>query len=436
MVPVKKEDGTIRLCIDYRKLNAVTIGDPYYMSTLDEILERVGSSRCISKLDLSKGFYQIGVEEGSVDKTAFITQFGKFQFSRMPFGLKNAPGVFQRTMEVVLADCYDCSAPYIDDIVVFSSSGAEHGQHLRRVLSALKETGLTVRLSKCAFGKTKLEYLGHMIGNGELAVPGHRATAMSEFLLPRTKKQLRSFLGAASYYRRFVLNFANYSSLLSPDTSKSAPSVVVWDERKLEAFNHLKGVLVDVCVLTVPSLEDVLVLHTDASGAGVGATLNVVRDGIEKPAAFFSRQLHGAQRNYSATELEGLAVFQAVHFFAHFLYGRHFKVITDHKALVALLTSRRLNKRLHGWVLKLLDFDFTIEYRPGSKNQDADGLSRQSWSTSEGDPGRAGEDGVHPRTAVCSVGGDVGMSPTEDKQEQEQAEQEQARASKSKHEQA
>ena len=123
VVPVKKEDGTIRLCIDYRKLNAVTVGDPYYMSTLNEILERVGSSRCISKLDLSRGFYQIGVGEGSVDKTAFITQFGKFQFSRMPFGLKNAPGVFQRTMEVVLADCYDCSAPYIDDIVCFRVVG-------------------------------------------------------------------------------------------------------------------------------------------------------------------------------------------------------------------------------------------------------------------------------------------------------------------------
>ena len=138
-----------------------------------------------------------------------------------------------------------------------------------------------------------------------------------------------------------------------------------------------------LCVLTIPSQEDVFVLHTDASGAGIGATLNVMRDGVEKPAAYFSRQLQGAQRNYSATELEGLAIFKSVHFFAHFLYGRHFQVITDHKALVALLKSRRLNKRLHGWVLQLMDFDFDITYRPGKNNQDADGLSRQAWCSED-----------------------------------------------------
>ena len=232
---------------------------------------------------------------------------------------------------------------------------------------------------------------------------------MSKFLQPRTKRQLRSFLGAAS-----IKDFANYSSILSPDTSKFAPGVVNWNGEKLEAFHHLKVCLVDVCVLTIPSQEDVFVLHTDASGAGIGATVNVIREGVEKPAAYFSRQLQGAQKHYSATELEGLAIFKAVHFFAHFLYGRHFKVITDHKALVALLKSRRLNKRLHGWVLKLLDFDFEIQYRPGKFNQDADGLSRQSWSTDEGDPCnpiRELEE-KQPRTAAVLLGGDVGMSPT------------------------
>ena len=126
IVPVPKPDGSIRLCIDYRKLNGITVADPYYMTTLEEILERVGNSRCLSKLDLSKGFYQIGIERDSIEKTAFITPFGKYSFNRMPFGLRNAPAIFQRSMEVVLRGCYDCSAPYIDDIVVFSSSGVEH----------------------------------------------------------------------------------------------------------------------------------------------------------------------------------------------------------------------------------------------------------------------------------------------------------------------
>ena len=189
VVPVPKPDGSVRVCVDYRRVNEITAGDPYYMATLDEILERVGSSMTISKLDLAIGFYQIEVEPEAREKTAFITPFGKFEFTRMPFGLKNAPAVFQRCTEVVLNSCYTFSAPYIDDIVVFSKNGKEHVEHLRKVFETLKQHGLTVKLAKCEFGRTKVEYLGHIIGGGVLAVPAHRAAAMSEFLLPKTKKQ-------------------------------------------------------------------------------------------------------------------------------------------------------------------------------------------------------------------------------------------------------
>ena len=378
IVPVPKADGTLRLCIDYRKLNNVTQGDPYYMTTLEEIVERVGSSRCLSKLDLSKGFYQIAVGEDSVDKTAFVTPFGKYAFTRMPFGLKNVPSIFQRTMEVVLRGCYMWAAPYIDDVVVFSNSGLEHMEHLRLVFETFRKFGLTVKLDKCSFGRKRLEYLGHMIGDGKIAVPEHRAEAMANYRQPRTKKDLRAFLGSASYYRRFVQDFASYSSLLSPATSKKAPSVVSWDQSMLDAFHSLRVSLVDVCVLTVPSLEDVFILNTDASGAGIGAALYVVRDDVELPVAFFSKQLQGAQKMYSATELEGLAMFKAIHHFAHFLWGRRFTVRTDHSALVQLLKSQTLNNRLHGWVLQLMSFDFEVVFRPGAKNLDADGLSRQA----------------------------------------------------------
>ena len=414
IVPVPKKDGSLRICVDYRRLNGITVADPYYMNTLEEILEKVGNSGCLSKLDLSKGFYQIGVDQEAKEKTAFITPFGKYAFNRMPFGLKNAPAVFQRMMEEVLRGCYDYSSPYIDDILVFSKNGVEHVQHLRNVLTALGENGLTIKEGKCEFGKTQIEYLGHLIGKGELAMPRHRASAMAEFLVPRTKKQLRSFLGAASYYRKFIHSFASYSSRLSPDTSKFAPGVVQWSEDKLEAFNHLKGALVNVCTLTIPSQEDCFCLHTDASGVGIGATLNVKRDGVEKPVAFFSRQLQGAQKRYSATELEGLAVFTAINFFDHFLYGRHFVVITDHQALVALLKSKKLNKRLYGWLIKLMDFNFEIIYRPGSEHGDADGLSRQAWSSAGADLGLLCEESEQqPRTAARSeVGGDVGTRPT------------------------
>ena len=275
--------------------------------------------------------------------------------------------------------------------------------------------GLTIKLDKCQFGMTKLEYLGHLIGGGQVAVPRHRATAMENFRQPRTRKDMRSFLGAMSYYRRFIKGFASFSGILSPATSKSAPNVVDWSSIMLDAFNKLKCKLVSVCMLTIPSQEDVFSLHTDASGLGVGATLNVVREGVELPVEFYSKQLQGAEKRYSATELEGLAIFRAINFFDHFLFGQKFVVYTDHKALVYLLKSKRLNKRLYGWLLKLLDFSFEICYKPGRENADADGLSRQAWGSSEFDGSSILEEKEEqPRAAAILIGGDVGTSPTED----------------------
>ena len=249
-------------------------------------------------------------------------------------------------------------------------------------------------------------------------MPAHRAAAMADYIRPRTKKQLRSFLGAAGYYRQFVEGYAKLSSLLSPWTSKSAPSVVSWTVEGLEAFDRIKVSLVNCVCLTIPSQEDTFSLHCDASGAGIGATLNVWRGGQERPVAFYSKQLQGAQHHYSATELEGLAMFKSINFFAHYLYGSRFEVVTDHKALVSFLHSRVLNRRLHGWVLQLLDFDFTIKYRPGPENGDADALSRQAWDSRTGDPWKyeleeEKEKGLRPAPSLV-VGGDVGTNPTEE----------------------
>ena len=427
IVPVPKKDGSVRICVDYRRLNEITVGDPFYMITLEEILEKVGGAQVMSKFDLSKGFYRVEVDTLSQEKTCFVCPFGKFEFRRMPFGLKNAPALFQRCMEMVLQSCYQFSAPYIDDVLVFSQNPEEHAAHLRRVIEELSASGLTVKLSKCKFGMRKIEYLGHIIGGGELAVPEHRAAAMAEYRQPKTKKQLRSFLGAAGYYRKFVQGFARMSSVLSPWTAKLAPSVVEWTEEGLQAFRDIKVSLVELCILTIPSEEDVFVLHCDASGAGVGATLNVIRDGEARPAAYFSKQLQGAEKRYSATELEGLAVYRSINFFSHYLFGRTFKVITDHKALVSFLKSKVLNRRLQGWMLQLLQFDFSIEYRPGAEHLDADALSRQSWQSSEGDPWRPAailqrEENEQVKTNELRaapksqlVGGDVGTSPTDEK---------------------
>ena len=409
IVPVPKPDGSVRICVDYRRLNSITIKDPYYMVTLEEILDRVGNSGVMSKIDLSKGYYQIAVHPQSIEKTTFVCFAGKFSFTRMPFGLANAPAIFQRVMESVLGGCYDFSAPYIDDVLVFSACVEEHVLHLEEVIRTLGKAGLTVKISKSEFGRKSVEYLGHRIGGGFLAVPRHRITAMENYILPKTKKQLRSFLGAASYYRQFVYQFAWYSSSLSPSTSATAPAAVDWDEDKLGAFNHLKMSLCNMCLLTIPSSEDVFSLHTDASSRGIGATLNVTREGKEATVAFFSRQLHGAQTRYSATELEALAILRSVFFFAHFLHGRHFTIMTDHMALTSLMTSTRLNRRLQSWALKLMDFDFSICYKPGNQVGDADSLSRQDWPV---ELAETGED----TSRLFQSGGDVGVKTPQDKE--------------------
>ena len=298
IVPVTKSDGSVLVCVDYRKLNEVTVKDPYYMPTLDDILERVGSCHVLSKLDLAKGYYQVKVAAGSREKTAFISPFGKYEFSWMPFGLKNAPAVFQRLMDGVLNECYSYAAPYIDDILIFSPNWAEHLVHVRSVLAVLRKHGLTAKPSKCTWGRSYVEYLGHIVGSGIVAVPRMRVTAMAEFQQPVTKKNMRAVLGSVGYYRKFIPHFSRYSSVLTPATCHDAPGKVVWSPKMLEAFSHLRSVLCSVCVLNIPGSEDIFILQTDASAGGVGAVLNVVRDDKILPVAFFSKQLQGAERRY------------------------------------------------------------------------------------------------------------------------------------------
>lgn len=379
IVPVLKPSGAIRLCVDYRRLNSVTIQQHHYIPELSDILNEVGHSSVLSKLDLAQGFHQIPMAEQSKDITTFVSPFGRWRFIRMPFGLKNAPATFQRAMEKVLAPCEGFASCYIDDVLVYSKDWDEHLLHLENVFKELQRHGLTVKPGKCQFGMAHLEYLGHVVGGGQLAVPEYRIENLKNYKRPETQKDLRSFLGMISYYRQFIPNFAEDSSYLTPATSKSSPRMVQWSLDMEDAFHRLVGKLCHVTILCVPSPTDNLVLHTDASGRGVGAVLSVDRDGQEIPCAFFSRQLRGAERRYSTTEWEALAVVAAVSHFEPILFRRPFKIVTDHKPLVSLMSSRVLNKRLQGWALKLQHFDFVVEYRSGGENSNADAMSRQSW---------------------------------------------------------
>ncbi len=417
LVPVRKPDGTVRLCVDYRKLNGKTIREPYYIPSFEEMVEKVGSGRVLSKIDLAKGFHQVTVKESDRDKTGFVCPFGKFRFVRMPFGLTNAPSVFQRLMEEVLVDCTGFARVYIDDILVVSSSWKEHVAHLRKILCVLSEAGLTCKRSKCQFGKRSLEFLGHQLGDGKVTVPAARVAAIKDHPVPQTRRQLRAFLGLIGFYRRFIPNFHRCSSVLTPHTSTAMSTRVSWTGDMLDAFRGLCDSLsVSVC-LHVPCASDVFVLDTDASGTGVGAVLSVVREEEKLPVAFFSKQLQGAQKNYSAQELEGLGVYESVNHFAYFLYGKRFTVITDHKGLVGMMTRKQENRRILKWSLKLSMFDFDVVYRAGVENLVADDLSRCGESV---DVAERDANGVSAgSTRLLEEGGDVGIHPHVEERSQE-----------------
>ncbi len=257
VVPVRKKDGSLRVCVDYRKLNTRTPLRRFWLPSLTEILEKVGPSSCLSKLDLTAGFHQIEVEEDSMPFTSFVCPMGKFMYCRMPFGLKNAPAIFQSAVEEVLKPVSGMSRNYIDDVIVFSEDWCSHLRDVKSVIECLGKAGLRIKRRKCEFGRRYLEYLGHQVGCGMVAVPEARVRAMADFRRPVTKKQLRSFLGSMSYYRKFIDGFAGMSSVLTPAVSLSSPARVVWTEEMSASFTRLRESLCQRVVLFIPVHNDV-----------------------------------------------------------------------------------------------------------------------------------------------------------------------------------
>ena len=381
IVTVGKPDGSIRLCVDYKKLNSVTTPAPFYMPTIEEVLEAAGTAAVISKVDLNKGYYQVKVKQSDIPKTAFVCHRGHFEFERMPFGLKNAPAAFQKLTSKVLEPCSSFAIPYIDDIVIFSSSWENHVGHVREVLSRLREAGLTASPKKCIWGGKVVEFLGHSLGEGKVSIPESRVKALRNYSKPRSKRGLRTFLGVVSFYRRYINMLAHHTAALSPATAKSEPSVVVWTVERNVAFRAICKLVCDACALEIPLPQDEFSLVTDASGSGLGAVLQVKRRDGWTAAAFYSRQTKGPERRYSASELEALAVVESVRHFSPYLYGHKFVVFTDHKPLCFLLSSEHLNRRLKRFSIKLQPWLIEFQYLPGVENTLADALSRQDWQS-------------------------------------------------------
>ena len=224
MVTVQKPDGSARICIDYKRINAITIPMPFYMPHVEEVLKQMGKSTVISKIDLTKGYCQVLTAPEHIEKTSFVCHRGKFEFLRMPFGVKNAPAVFQALM---LSDCKEYSSLYMDDIVIFSPNWDEHKVHVRQILQKLRRAGIMANSAKCHWSGTKMEFLGHLVGEGTMSIPDHRVQALRQYNRPVTKKGLRSFLSATSFYRRYVKLLGTEKAVLSPSTAKLAPSRVI-----------------------------------------------------------------------------------------------------------------------------------------------------------------------------------------------------------------
>ena len=376
VVMVRKKDGSNRVCIDYRQLNRVTIFDPEPMPRHEDIYAKLSKDKFFSKLDLSKGYWQIAVAPEDRPKTAFLSpDLGSFQFKRMPFGLVNSAATFNRMMRKLLHGMSAVDS-YVDDILVHTPTFEEHVRVLRELFGRLHRAGLTVKRSKCRFGFTKLEYVGHEVGSGEVAMTQENIDKIRAAAQPTNKKTLRSFLGLAGYYRNHIPNFSSIALPLTNLTKKKQPNVLQWGEEQENSFVTLKELLTSNPVLQLPNFEQSFVLQTDASDEGLGAALLQPREGQLMPVSFASRKLLPRERAYSVMEKECLAVVWAVNKFKCYLYGREFVLQTDHQPLISLSRSRVANDRVMRWSLLLQPYRMRIEAIKGSDNVIADYLSR------------------------------------------------------------
>ena len=374
MVP-KQQPGVYRLCVDYRKLNRVTKLDAYPMPTIDSILDSLHGATIFSSLDLKSGYHQMALNPEDKEKTAFVCAEGLFHFTVLPFGVVNGPASFQRLMEVVLDGligtiCY----VYLDDIVCFSSSLSRHVDGLRQILQRLQTAGLTVNWDKCAFGRSSMRYLGHVIGSDGLRTVPEKVRAIVDYPMPKTVKQLERFLGMVTWYAKFIPNLATITAPLNQLRQKN--TTWTWTSGHSAAFEELKQILMSEPVLTYPDLSQPFVVHTDASDTGLGAVLLQGTDDQLHAIAYASRSLSPPERNYSTTERECLAVIWALEKWRFYLEGKRCQVVTDHQALTWLFRKAQLTGRLARWVLRLQDFSFDITYRRGELHVVPDALSR------------------------------------------------------------
>lgn len=376
IVLVRKEDGTYRFCVDYRQVNGCTIKDCYPLPRIEDSLETLAGCSWFTCLDLASGYWQLGMDPKDAHKTAFTTPYGLWEFTVLPYGLCNAPATFERVMEQVLKNLHwETCLIYLDDILIFAQSFEEHVERVEEVLRRFRNAGLKLQPKKCHFFQKQVEYLGHVISHEGIATSPKKTEAVTAWPTPRTLKQVRSFLGFCSYYRRYVKNFATIAKPLYHLTEKKVK--FVWSTECENAFIKLKEVLTTPPILAFPQEEGDIILDTDASGVGLGAVISQVQDGHERVLLYHSQVLSHAERQYCVTRRELLAIVEAVEKFHHYIYGRNVLVRTDHGSLTWLLNFKHPEGQMARWFQTLGEYDLTIKYREGKSHGNADGMSRR-----------------------------------------------------------
>eukprot|EP00698_Gefionella_okellyi_P007575 TRINITY_DN185_c0_g1_i13.p1 TRINITY_DN185_c0_g1~~TRINITY_DN185_c0_g1_i13.p1 ORF type:complete len:902 (+),score=130.16 TRINITY_DN185_c0_g1_i13:4016-6721(+) len=384
-----KKDGTYRLCIDYRGLNAVTVPDSFPMPLVDDVLSRMHGCKFFSTLDLASGFHQFAVRPQDCKKTAFVTASGLYEFAVLPFGLINGPATCQRAMNSVLADVQHLSACFMDDVNIYTGGGfREHFNGLEAVFSRTRNARLRFKSSKIHLFQREAKVLSHVVNEDGIATDPRMVADVLECAPPADVKQVRQFVGMCQYYRKFVRNFSQIAKPLTDLTGKYAR--FEWGESQQQAFQMLKDLMLTAPILSHPDFTRPFVLVTDASEAGVGAWLGQWNEGHDRvmPVGFASQLMSKTQRRWDATHREAYGVIFGLKKFATYLEVGRFEIFTDHRALVFLLDLRKQlepqTQRMANWQLKLQQFQYDIKYLPGHENVVADWLSRAPRTAGHG----------------------------------------------------
>ena len=361
------------MCIDYRELNKLTVKNRYPLPRIDDLFDQSQGASWFSKIDLRSGYHQLRVKEEDIPKTAFRTRYGHYEFLVMSFGLTNAPAAFMDLMNRVCKSMLDKSViVFIDDILIYSKDEAEHARHLYEVLETLRKEKLYAKFSKCAFWLREVQFLGHVINANGVLVDPSKIEAVAKWNPPKNPSEIRSFLGLAGYYRRFVQDFSKIATPLTKLTRKDEK--FIWGEDQERAFQTRKEKLTQAPVLSLPDGTDDMVVYSDASHSRLGCVL--MQRG--KVIAYASRQLKTHEKRYPTHDLELAAVVFALKIWRHYLYGVRFTIFTDHKSLKYFFDQKELNMRQRRWLETVKDVDCDIHYHPGKANVVAYALSRKT----------------------------------------------------------